>query len=234
MRRVSRWDSPLWSRVELALQVRRTPGCHQFWRELPSHIPSYLRVRRRFPGVPLSDYILAVNNFERPLTPILRRLTRLQFRALLEGVKARVRKLVRLWRGDRTTFELSLFQETRWVGWFPPEDVPGGFLRWSQPHASFVMPISPEHRLLALEVANARPIDASFLKSLRVRLNRTRIPPDSIRFDGNAIIVPLPNAGRVDRQEQRIELVCKPCIFSGDPRALGIPVRRVTLQCDQP
>src|SRR5205807_2673698 len=92
---VPRWDSPLWSRAELALQVRPTPGCHQFWRELPSHIPSYLRVRRRFRSLRLSDYIRAVNNFEGPLAPILYRLTRLQLRAILEGIKARCRKLAR-------------------------------------------------------------------------------------------------------------------------------------------
>ncbi|MDO9297415.1 nucleotidyltransferase family protein [Bradyrhizobium sp.] len=231
---VPRWDGDFWSRAELALEIRRTPGCHQFWRELPSHIPSYLRVRRRFRGLRLSDYIRAVNNFEGPLAPILRRLTRLQLRAILEGIEARRRKLARWWRGDRTTLELSLFQETGWTGWFPPEDVPDGFLRWSEPRASFPAPISSQHGLLALTVLEVRPLDAGFLESFRVRLNRTLIAKGSIRIDGTTIIVPLPLAGRLDRREQRIELVCDPWFAPGDPRPLGIPVLGVTLKSDRP
>lgn len=231
---VPRWDSTMSSRAELALEVRRTPGCHPFWRELPSHIPSYLRVRRRFRGLRLADYIRAVNNFEGPLAPTLHRLTRLQLRAVQEGIKARYRKLARWWRGDRTTSELSLFQETGWVGWFPPEDVSDGFLRWSEPHASFLAPVSPQHGLLALKVQEVRPLDARFLERFRVRLNRTLIPGSSIRVDGTTIIVPLPLAARVDREQQRIELVCDPWFAPGDPRPLGIAVLSVTLRCDQP
>lgn len=234
LQRMPRWDSAWWSRAELALEVRRRPGCHQFWRELPSHIPSYLRARRRFRGLRLSAYIRAVNYFEGPLAPILYRLTRLQLRAMLEGIKARRRKLARWWRGDKTTFELSLFQETGWAGWFLLEEVPDGFLRWSSPHASFLAPISPQHGSLALKVLKkARPIDAKFLKSFRVRLNRTLIPAGSIQVKGTTIIVALPLAGRVDRNEQRIELVCEPWVAPRDSRPLGIPVLSITLRCGQ-
>lgn len=234
LRRLPHWDGAPWSRAELALEVRRTPGCHPFWRELPSHVPSYLRVRRRFPGLRLSDYIRAVNNFNGPLTPTLRRLTRLQLRAILEGIKARGRRLARWWRGDKTTLELSLFQETGWTGWFPPEDVSDGFLRWSEPHASLLAPVSRQHGSLALKLLEVRPLDAGFLKRFRIRLNRTLISPDSIRVDGTTIIVPLPPAARVDRKEQRIELVCDPWFAPGDPRPLGIAVLSVTPLCDQP
>ena len=234
LQRVPSWDSAPWSRAELALEVRRMPGCHHFWRELPSHIPSYLRVRRRFHGFRLSDYIRAVNNFEGPLAPVLYRLTRLQLLAILEGIKARRRKLGRWRRGDKTTFELSLFQETGWTGWFPPEDFPHGVLRWSEPRASFLAPISPQHGLLALKLLKVRPLDAGFLKTFRVRLNRTLIPAGSIRIDGTTIIVSVPLAGRVDRKEQRIELACEPWFAPGDPRPLGIPVMSVTLHHDQP
>jgi hypothetical protein len=229
LQRVPRWDSPAWSRVELALEIRRTPGCHPFWRELPSHIPSYLRVRRRFGGLRLADYIRVVNNFDGPLATTLQRLTRLQLRAILEGIKARGRTLKRWWRGDRTTLELSLFQEIGWTGWFPPEEFPGGFLRWSEPHASFHAPMSPQHNALALKVLQVRPLDAGFFEGLRVRLNRTPISKSAIRVDGTTIIVPLPLAGRVERQEQRIELACNPWFAPGDPRPLGIPVLSVTL-----
>ncbi len=234
LQRVPHWDGEPWSRAELALEIRQTPGCHPFWRELPSHIPSYLRVRRRFPGLRLSSYIRAVNNFEGPPAPILHRLTRLQFRAIREGIKARGRKIARWFGHDKNTFELSLFQETGWTGWFPPEDMPNGFLRWSEPHASFLAPISAQHGSLALKVLEVRPLDDRFLKSFRVRLNRMLIPPGSIRVDGTTIRVPLPPAGRVDRKEQRIELVCEPWFVPGDPRPLGIPVLSVTLQCHQP
>ena len=234
LRCVPRWDGAWWSRAELALEVRRTPGCHPFWRELPSHIPSYLRMRHRFRGLRLSDYIRVVNNFEGPLGPVLRRLTRLQLRAILEGIKVRCREFARWWQGNKTTFELSLFQETGWSGWFPPEDVSDGFLRWSEPHASFPAPISPQHGLLALKVLEVRPLDAGFLKSFRVRLNRTPIPAGSIRIDGATITVALPLAGRVDRKEQRIELVSDPWFAPGDPRPLGIPVLSITLQGGQP
>ena len=234
LRSVPRWDGSFWSRAELALGVRRTPGCHPFWRELPSHIPSYLRVRRRFRGLRPSDYVRGVNNFEGPLAPILHRLARLQLRAMLEGVKASLRKCRRWWQGDRTTVELSLFEETGWSGWFPPEDVSDGFLRWSEPHASFPAPVSPQHGLLVLKVREVRPFDHGFLKSFRVRLNRTPIPADSIRVDGTTIMVPLPLAGRVDRREQRIELACDPWFAPDDPRPLGIAILSITLKCDQP
>ncbi len=234
LRCVPRWEGAPWSRAELAIEVRRMPGCHQFWRELPSHIPWYLRVRRRFRGLRLSDYIRAVNNFEGPLAPILYRLTRLQLRAMLEVIKARGRKLVRWWRGDKITFEFSLFQETGWTGWFPPEDIPDGFVRWTGPHAALLAPISPQHGSLALKVLEVRPLDAGFLEGFRARLNRTLIPAGSIRLDGTTIIVPLPRAGRVDRREQRIELVCEPWFAPGDPRPLGIPILSVTLRCDEP
>jgi hypothetical protein len=235
LREIPRWDdSSWWSRAELALEVRQTPGCHPFWRELPSHIPSYRRIRRRFRGLRLSDYIRGVNNFDGPLAPILIRLTRLQLRAFLEVIKARVRKLLRWCRNDRTTVELSLFQETGWTGWFPPEPLFGGFVRWSEPHASFPAPISPQHDLLVVKMLGVRPIDAGFHKSLRVRLNRTPIPSGSIRLDGTTILVPLPVAGRVDRSEQRIEIVCDPWFAPGDPRPLGIAVQSITLKCDRP
>jgi Uncharacterised nucleotidyltransferase len=230
LQRVPRWDSPWSSRAELALEIRLMPGCHPFWRGLPSHIWSYLRARRRFSGLRLSDYIRAVNDFEGPLAPILRRLTRLQLRAMLEGIKARCRKLARWWRGDKTTIELSLFQETRWgAGWYPPEDFPGGFLRWSEPRASFHAPMSPQHTALTLKVLQVRPLDASFLEGLRVRLNRTPISTSSIRVEGATIIVPLPLAGRVERQEQRIELTCNPWFAPSDPRPLGLPILSVTI-----
>jgi hypothetical protein len=234
LRRVPRWDSTAWSRAELALEIRRTPGCHQFWRELPSHIPAYLRVRRRFGRLRPADYIRVVNNFDGPLAPILRRLTRLQLHAIREGIKARGRKLGWWWRRDRTTCKLSLFQEIGWTGWFPPEDFPDGFLRWSQPQASFAAPMSPQHNALALDVLLVRPLDAGFFEGFRVRLNRTPISKSSIRVDGTTIIVPLPLAGRVERQEQRIELACDPWFAPGDPRPLGIPVLSVTLQCERP
>ena len=234
LQQVPRSHSPVWSRAELALEIRRTPGCHPFWRELPSHFPSYLRVRRRFGGLQLADYIRVVNNFDGPLAPILRRLIRLQFRAILEGIKVRHRKLQRWWRGNKTTHELSLFRETGWTGWFPPEEFPDGFLRWSEPKASFPAPMSLQQNALALRVLQVRPLDDSFFKGLRVRLNRTPISRSSIRLEGTTIIVPLPLAGRVDRQEQRIELACDPWFAPGDSRPLGIPVLSVTLQCDRP
>ena len=228
------WDSSAWSRAELALEIRRTPGSHPFWRELPSHIPSYLRIRRRFDGLRLADYVRGVNNFDGPLAPILHRLVRLQLRAILEGVKARGRKFGRWWRGDKTTLELSLFQETSWTGWFPPEEIAGGFIRWSEPHASFPTRMSPQQSALALKVLQVRPLDARFFEGFRVRLNRTPISKGTIRLDGATIIVPLPLAGRVERQEQRIELACDPWFAPGDPRPLGIPVLSVTLRCDPP
>lgn len=234
LRIVPHWDGSLWSRAELALSVRRTPGCHPFWRELPSHIPSYLRIRRRFRGLRLSDYMRGVNNFEGPIAPTLHRLTRLQLRAILEGAKARFRKWRRWWQGDRTTVELSLFQEAGWAGWFPPEDVDSGFLRWSEPHASFPAAVSPQHDLLELKVLEVRPLDRRFLDKFRVRLNRTAISAGSIRVDGLKILVPLPLAGRADRREQRIELACDSWFAPGDPRPLGLPIQSITLKCDQP
>ena len=234
LQRIPRWDSSVWSRAELAIEIRRTPGSHPFWRELPSHIPSYLRVRRRFGDLRLADYIRVVNNFEGPLSPILRRLIRLQLCAILDGIKARGRKLRRWWRGDRTTRELSLFRETGWTGWFPPEEFPGGFLRWSEPHASFPALMSPQHNALALKVLQVRPLNAAFFEGFRIRLNRTPISKSTIRVDGTTITVRLPLAGRVERQEQRIEIACDPWFAPGDPRPLGIPVLSITLQCDQP
>ncbi|MEZ5820493.1 MAG: nucleotidyltransferase family protein [Xanthobacteraceae bacterium] len=234
LQRVPRWHSTAWSRAELALSTRRTPGCHQFWRELPSHIPAYLRVRRRFGGLRLADYIRVVNDFDGPLAPNLRRLTRLQFHAIREEIKAPGRKLRRWLRGDTTTCELSLFQEAGWTGWFQPEVFPGGFVRWTEPQASFPAPMSPQHNSLELKVLQVRPLDAGFFEGLRVRLNRTPISKSSIRFDGTTIIVPLPLAGRVERREQRIELACDRWFAPGDPRPLGIPVLSITLRCERP
>ena len=234
LQRVPRWDGSARSRAELALEIRRMPGSHPFWRELPSHIPSYLRVRRRFGGLRLADYIRGVNNFDGPLAPILHRLIRLQLHASLEGIRARGRRIVRWWRGEGTARDLSLFRETGWTGWFPPEQFPDGFLRWSEPHASFPAPLSPRHNALALKLLQVRPLDAGFFDGFRVRLNRTPISKSTIRLDGTTIIVPLPLAGRVERQEQRIEIACDPWFAPGDPRPLGIPVLGVTLQCDPP
>lgn len=233
LQRVPRWKSTMLSRAELALEIRRMPGCHPFWRELPSHIPSYLRLRRRSGGLRLPDYIRGVNNFEGPLAPILRRLARLQLHAIREGIKARVRRLERWWRGDGTC-ELSLFKENGWSGWFPPEDFSDGVVRWSEPQASFPAPLSPQHDALVLRVLQVRPLDASFFEGFRVRLNRTPISRSSIRLDGTTIIVPLPTAGRVERREQRIELACDPWFAPGDPRPLGIPVLGITLKSGQP
>lgn len=232
LKRVPRWDDSASSRAELALVTRRMPGSHPFWRELPSHVPAYLRVRRRFPGLQPADYIRGVNNFDGPLRPVLCRLIRLQLHAIMDGVLARGRTIARWLRGDRTTRELTLFDETGWIGWFPPEEFRRGYLRWSEPLASVLVPMSPHHTTLRLKLLRVRPLDASFLKSFRVRLNRTAIPKDSVRLDRTTVIVPLPLAGRVERQAQRIELACDPWFAPGDPRPLGIPLLSISLQQD--
>jgi hypothetical protein len=92
----------------------------------------------------------------------------------------------------------------------------------------------PQHNALALKVLQVRALDAAFFEGFRVRLNRTPISRSSIRLDGTTIIVLLPLAGRVERQEQRIELSCDPWFAPGDPRPLGIPVLSVTLKTDRP
>lgn len=229
LQRVPRWRSTVRSRAELAIVIRRAPGCHPFWREAPAHMLSYLRVRRRFARLRLADYIRGVNNFEGPLAPTLRRLTRVQLHAIQEKLKAGVRRLKRSWQGDETCV-LSLFEETGWTGWFPPEEFADSYVRWSEPRAAFPAVMSSRHEVLAIKVLEVRPLDAAFFAGFRVRLNRTPIPRSSIRLDGPKIIVALPIAGRIARREQRIEIACDPWFAPGDPRPLGIPVVGVTLQ----
>ena len=137
-------------------------------------------------------------------------------------------------QGDRTTAELSLFQEPAGPAGFRPKMFPTAFFAGPNRMHRSRRQFPRSQGVLKLKVREVRPLDAEFLKGFRVRLNRTPITAGSIRVDGTTIMVPLPLAGRVDRREQRIELVCDPWFAPGDPRPLGIPVLGVTLQGDRP
>jgi hypothetical protein len=223
--------SSFMSRAEFFVATRRMPGNHPFWRELPGNLFNYRRIRRGPSRLSLVDYLTRVNDFEPPFWPQARRLVGIEVAAFIQAVREKLHRFTLVASCRAGEIRINPYAEEAWDGFFAPEKTGHGILRWSGTNSSIRLPISSDRHRVVLRLAEIRPWYGDLESSLAVRVNRTLVAPQDIRFDNWEVSFELRPDMLINYGQQRLELRCPKWNSSGgDPRSLGVPVKEMLLQ----
>lgn len=218
------------SRIEHGIAIRRMPGAHPFWTELPAHLFDYARCRKAHPGLGFTDYLLAVNDLDAPFRRRLWAMVRMQAFACGRWLKEQACDAARRCLGRPPAVRISPFHDEPWNGFSAPERTKQGPCRWSMENSSVLLPIGRRPHRVVLRLAESRPWNGDLERNLWFRMNRSVVPPAHVRFDDWSVSFDVTSDMLADFPRQRLELRCTPWTSSPrDSRPLGAPIRDVTL-----
>jgi hypothetical protein len=220
------------SHVEFFVNTHRMPGSHYVLRDLPGQLFWFVRAQRANPKLTIEEFLTVINGFEPPLARNIDLILQVQAAANARLYSEWIERFSR-WQGNSPAareVHVHPWDTHAWEGFFPPEPTIGGTFRWSHAHASVHLPIGKQHQRVVVRLANIRPWRGDLEQSLRLRLNRSAIAPESTRYDDGDLSFNIEPAMLADYPVQRLELRCpKWDAAHGDPRELGVPVREVLL-----
>jgi hypothetical protein len=126
--------------------------------------------------------------------------------------------------------KIALCDDRLWQGFHAPESIPQGICRWSSANASVLLPTDNADCTVMLRLAEVRPWHGDLADGLTLRVNRTDISRQNVRFENWTVSFDLQPQMLTDYPLQRLELRCPPWGGAvGDPRTLGVPVCQVQL-----
>jgi hypothetical protein len=229
---LARKRATLMSHVEFFINTHRMPGSHYVLRDLPSQVFWFVRAKRANPQLTPGEFLTVINGFEPPLMRNIDLLLEVQAAANAQLCSEWIGRFTSLAskRPSERSLHVNPWDSHAWEGFFPPEPTIGGIFRWSHASASVNLPIGEHHQTVVVRMANIRPWHGDLDQSLRLRLNRSAIAPQSVRYDNGELSFDIEPAMLADYPLQRLELRCpKWDAAHGDPRELGVPVREVLL-----